>query len=125
MAKVNQVTKRVRMEDLKDIVKFQLLTYCHINKISVSDADLNCLTLLAIVGQNELTSFCTWAHTQNIFSSVQSVRNCLTKAEKKGLVNKEGKNKKLIYINKDVQVVATTPILLDYKFLYYLESEKS
>lgn len=124
MAKVNQVSKKMKM-GIEEVVKFQLLTYCHLNNISVSQADLNCLTFLAIEGANqELTSFCTKAHAMNIFSSVQSVRNCLTKAEKKGLVAKEGKNKKHIYIHPDIDVVTTGNILLDYKFLY-VESQES
>lgn len=82
MAVVNQIDKKARMSKW-DIVKYQILTHCYINKISVSEADLNCLTYLALEGDQELTSFCNKAHLKEIFSSIQSVRNCLTKAEKK------------------------------------------
>jgi hypothetical protein len=54
---------------------------------------------------------------KKIFSSTQSVRNCLTKAEKKGLIKKEGKNKKRISISSDLKLHAQGNILLDYKFL--------
>jgi hypothetical protein len=114
MAIVNQVDKRVSKWD---IVKYQILTYCYINKISVSEADLNCLTYLALEGDQELTSFCIKAHSKNIFSSTQSVRNCLTKAEKKDLIRKEGKNKKKIYINPEIKIFSKGNILLDFKFL--------
>ena len=103
MAIVNQVDKRVRMTTW-EIVKYQLLTHCYLYKIPVSDADLNCLTFLAIEGEQELTSFCNKAHSKQIFSSTQSVRNCLTKAEKKALIVKEGKNKKKIGINPNIKV---------------------
>jgi hypothetical protein len=116
MAIVNQVDKRVKMNKW-DIVKYQILTYCYINKISVSEADLNCLTYLALEGDQELTSFCMKAHGKNIFSSTQSVRNCLTKAEKKNLIKKEGKNKKKIYINPEIKIFSKGNILLDFKFL--------
>lgn len=116
MAIVNQVDKRVKM-DRDEIVKFQLITHCYLNKISVSEADLDCLALLAMEGEQELTSFCIKAHGKEIFSSQQSVRNCLTKAEKKNLIVKEGKNKKKIYINPDIKVFSEGNILLDYKFL--------
>jgi hypothetical protein len=116
MAIVNQVDKRVKMNKW-DIVKYQILTYCYINKINVSEADLNCLTYLALEGDQELTSFCMKAHSKNIFSSTQSVRNCLTKAEKKDLIRKEGKNKKKIYINPDINIFSKGSILLDFKFL--------
>lgn len=116
MAIVNQVDKRMRMS-VWDIVKYQILTHCYLMKISVSEADLNCLTYLALEGDQELTSFCNKAHAKEIFSSTQSVRNCLTKAEKKNLIKKEGKNKKKIYINPELKVHSQGNILLDFKFL--------
>lgn len=116
MAIVNQVDKRVRMSTWQ-IVKYQVLTHCYLYDIPVSEADLNCLTYLAIEGEQELTNFCMKAFDKKIFSSTQSVRNCLTKAEKKNLIKKEGKNKKKIFIHPDIKVHAKGNILLDYKFL--------
>lgn len=116
MALVNQINKKVRMNKW-DIVKYQLLTHCYLNKITISDSDLDCLTYLTIEGDQELTTFCNKAHTKEIFSSTQSVRNCLTKAEKKDLIKKEGKNKKKIYINPDLKIQALGNVLLDFKFL--------
>ena len=63
MAIVNQVEKRVRMNTWQ-VVKYQILTHCYLYDIPVSEADLNCLTLLAIEGDQELTSFCNKAHEQ-------------------------------------------------------------
>ena len=54
MAVVNQVRKTVRM-DLWNIVKFQLVTHCILKDLNVSDLDLNCLTFLAIGGEQPLT----------------------------------------------------------------------
>ena len=122
MAIVNQVDKRVRMSTWQ-IVKYQILTHCYLYDIPVSEADLNCLTLLAMEGDQELTSFCNKAYERKIFSSTQSVRNCLTKAEKKNLIKKEGKNKKKIYIHPDLKVYATGNILLDFKFLSIASQE--
>ncbi len=116
MAIVKQIDKRVRMTKW-DIVKYQILTHCYLNKIQVSEADLDCLTYLAIEGQQELTDFCIKAHDKKIFSSTQSVRNCLTKAEKKRLIRKEGKNRKKIYINPELSITSSGNILLDFKFL--------
>jgi len=116
MAIVNKVDKRMKMARW-DIVKFQLLTYCYLYKVQVSDADLECLTLLAMEGDQELTSFCNKANDKKIFSSIQSVRNCLTKAEKKNLLVKEGKNKKKIYINPVLNIQSEGNILLNYQFL--------
>ena len=123
MAIVNQVDKRVRLSKW-EVVKYQILTHCYLNKISISEADLDCLTYLALEGDQELTSFCHKAHVKNIFSSIQSVRNCLTKAEKKNLIRKEGKNKKKIYIHPDMNVFSKGTVLLDFKFLS-IETQES
>lgn len=116
MALFNQVEKRMRLTTWQS-VKYQLITYCYLYNIQVSDADLDCLTFLALEGEQELTSFCFKAYEKKIFSSTQSVRNCLTKAEKKNLIKKEGKNKKKIYIHPDLKMMAQGNILLDFKFL--------
>jgi hypothetical protein len=122
MAIVNQVDKRVKMSGWQ-IVKYQILTHCYLYNIQVSESDLDCLTLLAIEGDQELTSFCNKAHDKQIYSSTQSVRNCLTKSEKKGLIKKEGKNKKKIFINPELKVHSTGNILLDFKFLSIASTE--
>ena len=118
MALVNQVQKRVKMPKW-DIVKFQILTHCYINKIAMSDSDLNCLTLLSFNQPIELTSFCYDASTEEewIFKSPQTVRNCINKAEKNNLVIKDLENKKLIKLNPNIKVQTIGTILLDYKFL--------
>lgn len=124
MAKVNQLIKKIKMETKMEIVRFQILTHCYLLNITVSQADLTCLAYLAIVGEQELTTFCTMAFVDRIFSSTQSVRNCLTKAEKKGLVVKNGKNKKRIMIHPKILVVVAGTILLEYKILC-LDSQES
>ena len=115
MALVNQVTKKVRM-DLSSVVKYQILTYCYLNDISVTNSDLDCLTLLAIEGGTELTEFCNLGYDNDIFKSPQSVRNAITKAEKKDLVVKRGYGRKTIEINPDMAIQTKAPILLDFKF---------
>lgn len=122
MAIVNQIEKKMKMSNW-DAVKYQLLTYCYLYKISVSDADLECLTLLALEGEQELTSFCSRVHEKKIFSSPQSVRNCLTKAAKKNLIVKEGKNKKKITINPKLDVFAKGNLLLNFKILSLASKE--
>jgi hypothetical protein len=118
MALVNQVQKRVKMPKW-DVVKFQILTHCYINHIAMSESDLNCLTLLSFNQPIELTSFCydASADEEAIFKSPQTVRNCINKAEKNGLVVKDSGNKKLIMINPIIKLQTEGTILLDYKFL--------
>jgi hypothetical protein len=118
MALVNQVQKRVKMPKW-DIVKFQILTHCYVNHITMSDSDLNCLTLLSFNQPIELTHFCydASAEDEKIFKSSQTVRNSLNKSEKNNLIIKDDGNKKLIMLNPSLKIQTQGKILLDYKFL--------
>jgi hypothetical protein len=116
MALVNQVQKKVIMSK-KDIIKYQILTHCYINKISLSDSDFECLTLLSTIGPLELSSFCYEASNEfTIFKSEQTVRNCINKCEKHSLVVKDADNKKIVMLNPDLKIQIEGDILLDYKF---------
>ena len=46
-------------------------------------------------GNIEMTKFCNMVSEGGVFKSAQSCRNAITKAEKKGLIIKNGNNKKL------------------------------
>ena len=105
-----------------DIVRYQIMTHCYTNKIPITESDLSCLTLLAIHGEEELTEFCIIATEKRIFKSTQTVRNCLVKLEKAGLITKDGKSKKRrISVNQDIKIQSTGNIVLNYKF-YHIES---
>jgi hypothetical protein len=118
MALVNQVQKKVKLPKW-EIVKFQILSHCYINRIAMSESDLNCLTLLSFNQPIELSNFCLDASSEEewIFKSPQTVRNSINKAEKNGLIIKDPKNKKIIKINPKLQIQTEGVILLDFKFL--------
>jgi hypothetical protein len=118
MALVNQVQKRVKMPKW-DIVKFQILTHCYINRITMSESDLDCLTLLSFNQPIELSNFCLDASAEEdwIFKSPQTVRNSINKSEKTGLIIKDPTNKKVIMLNPALKIQTEGVILLDYKFL--------
>ncbi len=111
------VNKQVQMSR-SEIIKFQIITHCYVNKLVMSEADYNCLTLLGALGQSDLTEFCTLAAAHNIFKTTQTVRNCLVKMERQGLIAKEGKSKKKISISPDVKIQGKGDILLHYKFFH-------
>jgi hypothetical protein len=118
MAKVNRVQKNTVM--LKhEVIKFQIVTHCYIYHIAMSESDLNCLTLLSMAGSVELSHFCNDISSDDdaIFKSPQTVRNCINKAKKIGLVIKDANNKKLISINPNLKIQTKGVIFLDYKFL--------
>jgi|TARA_R100000084_G_scaffold102960_1_gene58795 hypothetical protein len=116
MAVVNKVDKRVKTSK-DEVIKYQILTYCFLNNIQISNSDLNCLCELAKKGRKELTGFCEYISKKNIFKSSQSCRNAIAKAEKKKLIIKDGSNKKTIYLNDSMNIQTEGTILLDYKIL--------
>lgn len=119
MAKVNLVNKRVNMK-LDEIIKFQLMTHCYIHKINLNDSDLECLVLLSILGNCDLTEFCTRVSQKNIFKATQTVRNCIVKLEKYDLIERlgTGKYKKTINLNPAIKAQVSGNIVLDYKIVH-------
>lgn len=124
MAEFKIVEKKAKLE-YWDLIKFQILTYCYLEKVAVSESDLDCLTFLALSGEEELTVFCTRCAERGIFSSAQTVRNALTKAEKKNLIVKDGKAKKRISLNPELKVFSQGNVLLDYKFAALAPSQEA
>jgi hypothetical protein len=117
MAKFNVVDKKVIM-GLHDIVKYQVLTHCYVNRIPVTESDLECLATLALSGESDLTEFCLLATEKRIFKSTQSVRNCLVKLERNNLISKEGKTKKKISVNPSIRLQTSGNILINHKFIH-------
>lgn len=130
MAVLNKVQQSGYM-DLWDIVKFQILLYCHLNEVIVSDSDVECVALLALNGEAEITNFCSAAcdeekadrdhsltYSKEIYMSPQSVRNSINKIEAKKLILKKGKSKKKIIVNPDLKLQTQGNIFVEIKFLY-------
>ena len=94
------------------------MLYCYFKNLVVSDADCNCLTLLAAIGESDLTEFCNLAAEHSIFKSTQTVRNCLIKMEKMGLISKKARSKKKIALEPELMVMSRGNVLLNYKILH-------
>jgi hypothetical protein len=137
MAEVKQV-KKTGLMDLWDIVKFQVNLYCHLNGITVSESDIECITLLAMNGESELTSFCNAAceivernkdnilpYEREIFKTPQSVRNSINKIENIGLIKKKGKSKKKISVNSDMKIQSEGNIFVEVRLLRKDESKEA
>lgn len=120
---------------LMDIIRFQLITHGYVNKLTLSELDLDCLSWLGIAGAIDLTEFCnqladlrlkeklkTWKPSTNNpnrkpDASPQTIRNVLIKAEKHNLISKTGTGRKTIKLNPDLKIQTEGNILLNYKFL--------
>jgi|TARA_B100000900_G_scaffold347847_1_gene313235 hypothetical protein len=116
MAIVNKVEFKKQVT-IEDTVAYQILSHCFFNDIHISNTDLKLLTKLAKKAGVELTKFCIYLTDNDIFKSNQSARNAITKAEKKGLIIKNGVNKKTINLNSDMNIQVEGIVLLDYKIL--------
>ena len=137
MAKFNIVEKKVSMT-LEQIIKFQIITYCYVHNITLSEADLNCLTLLGLNKKADLSDFCnaccahenrdkepTVLHTKVIFKTPQTVRNCLAKMKNYNIISKDvmGHNK-TVEINPDLKIQIEGNILLNSK-VYHIGTQES
>jgi len=122
MAKANLVSRKIEISK-KGIIKYQLITYCFINDIKLSNNELDCLTLLGLQGEYELSVFCTLAVDEKIFKTSQTVRNFLTRAYKHGLVKKKGTNKKTVNLSETLELQTEGNIILDIK-MYYVTKEQ-
>ena len=97
-----------------DIIRLQFMVYCHMEKIRVSYADLDCLTLLMQKGKMEHIPFCDLLAKYNIFGSRQSGRNAIMRLQDKGLILKEEKPKR-VSVHPSVTIQSTGNILVDIK----------
>ena len=116
MALVNKVDEKMRVT-IDETIQYQIVTYCFFNRLQISNADLKCLAELAKQKEIELTLFCNELTDKGIFKSPQSARNAISKASKKNLIIKAGKNKKKISLHKGMNVQTEGNVLLDYKIL--------
>lgn len=128
MAKFNVVDKKVNMS-LEDIIKFQIVTYCYIHKITLSESDLSCLTLLGLNRRVELSEFCNACcdasnrdkepsipYQKVIFKTPQTVRNCIARMRNYNIINRDGA--KTIELNPDLNIQVDGNVLLNFKMFY-------
>lgn len=117
MAKFDLVEKKIQM-DMYEIIKFQLMTYCYVHNISITDSDLECLTLLGMKDEFDQSEFFDLAIEKGIFKTPQTVRNSLRKAKEYNLISKKGDWKKVVFLNPDLGIKNRGNILLNYKVLH-------
>jgi hypothetical protein len=133
---INRLTRKIRLDSMHTAIKYQLITeLVFLRKQSIIDSDLTYLTLLVEWGPMPLKQFCnnvvvylfgaeSMRDVEKHPVRVQNVRNRLGVLEKRGLVVKDGKGKKMISFNPSIKVESTGNILLEYNFLY-VETKES
>ena len=137
MARFNKVDKKVKLT-LEEIIKFQLIAHCYINKITISESEINCLTLLGLNHKAELSDFCnaccvpenrdkdsSLTYTKVIFKTPQTVRNCLAKLSNYNIISKVGLgHNKTVELNPELMIQVKGNILLDYK-IFHIDTQES
>ena len=116
---------------LENIIRYQIITHCFINGVTISDSELEGLLLLSLNGECELSEFANAAcnpdhrtkesilpRQEVVFKTPQTVRNFLSKAQKSDLIVKSGTSRKKISINPELQIQLEGNILLDFKFAH-------
>lgn len=123
MAKAFVVNTQVPMT-LIEIIKFQINMYCFINKIRLSPAQQDCLALLGLYGEINMSDFCEQVVTEEVFGNVQTTRNFITKSVKEGLVIRSGLGNKIVSLTPELKILNQGTILLNMK-IYHHEANKS
>jgi hypothetical protein len=133
MTKLHLVEKKVRMSK-EDIIRYQIITHCYINHITLSTTDIDCLVLLGSFGSIELTDFCKkvadirldeklkeWQNDKTKKrpeASPQTIRNSVFKLEKMNLIVKDIAGRRAITLNPTMKIQTQGNILLDFKMAY-------
>lgn len=104
------VTRKIKVESQFKMVKLQFMLHCFLNDINLSNADLDCLTLLAIKGTNN--TVLNEVIEKQIFKTVQAARNCRAKLTKLGFFVNASEGR---YLNSDLSIGIDSIILLDMK----------
>ena len=118
----------------EDIIRYQIITHCYINHITLSTTDMECLVFLGSYGTIELTEFCKivadarldeklkeWkldTSKKRPEASPQTVRNSIFKLEKMGLIIKGNTGRRTITLNPNMKIQTQGNILLDFKMAY-------
>ncbi len=104
------VTKKIKVDSQFKMVKLQFILYCFLNDVNLSNADLDCLTHMAIkgFGNNILEEVVK----NKVFKTTQTARNCRTKLTKLGLLVNDSEGRRL---NPTLSIGIDNIILLDMK----------
>lgn len=102
----------------EQIVKFQVLIYCHLADIRITRGELDYLTLLGLEGKSDLRDFCNKMVERKWFTTSASARNTVSSLLERKLIGKDGKNRKSVYIAPEMSIQSTDNILLDIKCFY-------
>ena len=106
--------KKLRLNFI-DIIRVQIFFHCFVNKISLSDNEIDCLAILSSFSECNLSLFCGKVVEYKVFKSPQTVRNFIVKAISNGMVERNGSS---IRISQKMNICRDNNMLLKYDLLY-------
>lgn len=131
---VKQIIKKHKLSRW-ELVRFQILIWCSLRHIQITNAILDMLALLAIIGKTEFTQFCEELtktelsigprkkkssgkeiEYKYIFNSLQSARNAILKSIEQGLILREHK-KHIIELNPLMDIIIENNLLYNFQLL--------
>jgi hypothetical protein len=115
---INPYKRTIGDMKLDSIIRFQIMVHCYLYGIVLAPAKIDCLTLLGITGECDLTAFCELMVEKGISTSIESSRNMLACIQKKGLIAKNGGYWKTISLHPDMSIKTTGNIWVDIDMLY-------
>lgn len=107
-----------------EIVKYQIMNYCFINKVRLGETELTCLALLGECGPILMTDFWKLVVAKGVLKNPIGVNNILLRLHDKKLVVKQNSSKKTVEINPELNIHAEGDIVINLK-LYKLEAKKA
>lgn len=118
-----KVDKKINVDEF-ELVKFQLLTHCFVEKLRLTETELNVMALLGTQKQIRLTHFCRLVVEKEFLGSEISVNNCLSKLERTEIFLKKGVGKKIICLNPILNIVHEGTVILDVRLIKRDDTQK-
>lgn len=104
------LVNKTRTETRYNMVRLQFFLHNYFNNLKLTEADLDCATILAL--ENFDDNFLQKVVDKGIFTTTQSVRNCMSKLRKNKIVTKEHDTWK---VNPEISIGVDDVILLQLK----------
>ena len=115
---INPYKRTIGDMNRESIIRFQIMIHCYLHSISLAPAKLECLTLLGVKGECDLTAFCKSMVEKQISTSIESSRNMIDTIQKDGLLVKHGGYWKKVSLHPDMHIQTTGNIWVDIDMLY-------
>ncbi len=107
-----------------EIIKYQFLHHCFMNKLLLNNTDIICLSLLGEAGMIPLGEFCKLVVDKKVLKNPIGVNNVLKRLIDKKLVVKERREMQMVFLNPELKIQIDGNIVINIK-LFKVEGKKT